>query len=149
MEKIFAVNVESIFLCTKEAVKIMDKSRNPVIVNAGSFASKVPAIGYGCYAATKAAITNLTKSLSGELSHLGIRVVGYIPGVTNTEINRELFERESKRLCEQIPLNRIAEPVEIAETVVFIASELASYITGVMVEVDGGKMCVQNPRRYD
>ena len=147
--KNFAVNVESIFICTKEAVKIMKRERKPVIINAGSFASKMPAMGYGCYAATKAAVASLTKSLCGELSNFGIRVAGYIPGVTNTGINKELFEREPSRLCEQIPLNKIAEPIEIGKVATFIASEAGDYIAGVMVEADGGKLCVQNPRRYD
>ena len=146
--KNFSVNLDAMFICVKEAVKIMKVERNPVIVNGGSFASIIPAMGYGCYAATKAAVTSFTKSLCGELAGAGIRVVGYIPGVTNTDINKELFAREPERMCSQIPLNRIAEPLEVGKVVAFIASEAASYVAGVMVEIDGGKLCVQNPNRY-
>lgn len=146
--KTFAVNLEAMLICSKAAIKLMKFERKPVIINGGSFASIVPAMGYGDYAATKAGVASFTRSLCGEVGHLGIRVCGYIPGVTNTEINKELFANESERLCAQIPLNRVAEPSEVGEVVAFLASERAGYIAGTMVEVDGGKLCVQNANRY-
>lgn len=146
--RIFSVNIDSFFLCTREAVKIMKAERHPVIVNAGSVATLIPAMGYGCYAVTKAAVMNLTKVTCGELAGRGIRVIGYIPGMTNTAINKDVFAAEPERICAQIPLNRIAEPEEIGRVVAFLASDAASYMAGCMVQIDGGKLCVQNPNRY-
>lgn len=146
--KIMSVDLDALFLTTKAAVPLMKAERNPVIINAGSVATHIPAMGYGCYATAKAAVQNFTKATCGELADRGIRVCGYIPGLTNTEINRELFAREPERLCAQIPLNRIAEPEEVGRVVAFLASDAASYIAGSMVQVDGGKLCVQNPNRY-
>ena len=146
--RIMSVDVDALFLTTKAAVPLMKAERKPVIINAGSVATNIPAMGYGCYATAKAAVKNFTTATCGELAGLGIRVCGYMPGLTNTEINRELFAREPERLCAQIPLNRIAEPEEVGRVVAFLASDAASYIAGSMVQVDGGKLCVQNPNRY-
>lgn len=146
--KIMAVDIDAMFLTAKESVNLMKAERQPVIINAGSVATLIPAMGYGCYATAKAAVKNFTKVLCGELAGRGIRVCGYIPGVVNTEINKNLFQSEPARLCAQIPLNRIAQPEEVARVVAFLASDAASYIAGSMVQVDGGKLCVQNADRY-
>ena len=135
-------------LCIREAVKLMKRERNPVILNCGSVAALNPAMGYGAYSMTKAAVTNLTKVTCGELAPKGIRVLGYMPGMTNTEINKDVFAAEPDRICAQIPLGRVAEPEEIGRVVAFLASDLASYMAGTMVQIDGGKLCVQNPQRY-
>jgi 3-oxoacyl-[acyl-carrier protein] reductase len=146
--RIMAVNLDAMFLTVKEAVKLMKPERKPVIINAGSVATFIPAMGYGCYAVSKGAVQNFTKVTCGELAGRGIRVCGYTPGLTNTEINKELFAKEPERVCAQIPLNRIAEPEEIGRVVAFLASDAASYIAGSMVQIDGGKLCVQNADRY-
>ncbi len=146
-KKELAVNLDAMFLTSKAVVPLMAGAKHPVILNGGSFACFMPALGYGCYAAGKAAVESFTKSLCGELAEKGIRVAGYAPGVTNTDINRELFAHEGARMCRQIPLNRVAEPEEIARVVVFLASEAASYVAGCMVRIDGGKLCVQNADR--
>ena len=147
-QRILRNNVDSVFLATREAVKLMRPERHPVIINAGSFGGLVPAIGYSAYNASKAAIMNLTATMAGELNSRGIRVTGYIPGVVRTEMTRAMLEREPKRMVAQIPIGRLAEPEEIANLVVFLASDVAGYINGSMVEVSGGKLCVQNPGRY-
>lgn len=146
--KIFAVNLDSFFLCTREAVKLMKREHDPVILNCGSVAALNPAMGYGAYSMTKAAVTNLTKVTCGELAPKGIRVLGYMPGMTDTEINKDVFAAEPERICAQIPLGRVAQPEEIGRVVAFLASELAAYMAGSMVQIDGGKLCVQNPQRY-
>ena len=146
--RIMSVDLDALFLTTKEAAQIMKAERKPVIINAGSVATLIPAMGYGCYATAKAAVKNFTKATCGELADRGIRVCGYIPGLTNTAINRDLFAKEPERLCAQIPLNRIAEPEEVGRVVAFLASDAASYIAGAMVQIDGGKLCVQNANRY-
>ena len=146
--KIFAVNLDSFFLCTREAVKLMKREHHPVILNCGSVAALNPAMGYGAYSMTKAAVTNLTKVTCGELAPRGIRVLGYMPGMTDTEIKKDVFAAEPERICAQIPLGRVAQPEEIGRVVAFLASDLASYMAGSMVQIDGGKLCVQNPQRY-
>ena len=146
-KRIFTNNLDSIFLATKEAVKIMKPQNNPVIINAGSFGGLIPAIGYSAYNASKAAISNLTRTMAGELNLIGIRVAGYIPGVVLTDIIKPMLEREPNRLVAQIPLGRLAEPIEIAKGVVFIASDAGGYINGTMFEITGGKLCTQNTGR--
>jgi 3-oxoacyl-[acyl-carrier protein] reductase len=146
-KRIFTNNLDSIFLATKEAVKLMKPENKPVIINAGSFGGLIPAIGYSAYNASKAAISNLTRTMAGELNLFGIRVAGYIPGVVLTDIIRPMLEREPDRLVAQIPIGRLAEPIEIAKGVVFIASEAGSYINGTMFEITGGKLCTQNTGR--
>lgn len=146
-KRIFTNNLDSIFLATKEAVKIMKPENNPVIINAGSFGGLIPAIGYSAYNASKAAIGNLTRTMAGELNLIGIRVAGYIPGVVLTDIIKPMLEREPNRLVAQIPLGRLAEPIEIAKGVVFIASDAGGYINGTMFEITGGKLCTQNTGR--
>src|SRR6056297_264561 len=145
---VFGNNLDSIFVATKESVRLMLEKNSPVIINAGSFGAVIPAMGYSAYNASKAAIGNLTRTMAAELNQKGIRVLGYIPGVTKTDIIKQMLEKEPKRLVEQIPLGRLAEPEEIAEFVVFLASDNAGYINGSMMEISGGKLCVQNPGRY-
>jgi len=145
---VFGNNLDSIFVATKESVRLMFEKNSPVIINAGSFGAVIPAMGYSAYNASKAAIGNLTRTMAAELNQKGIRVLGYIPGVTKTDIIKQMLEKEPKRLVEQIPLGRLAEPEEIAEFVVFLASDNAGYINGSMMEISGGKLCVQNPGRY-
>ncbi|PKM88389.1 MAG: hypothetical protein CVU87_07545 [Firmicutes bacterium HGW-Firmicutes-12] len=141
-------NLDSIFLASCEAVKLMKVENNPVIINAGSFGGIIPANGYSVYNASKAAISNLTRTMAGELSPKGIRVAGYIPGVVKTDIIKEMLENEPERLVAQIPFKRLAEVHEIANVVVFISSNIAGYINGSMVEISGGKLCVQNSANY-
>ncbi len=144
---IFSNNLNSIFIATKEAIKIMRPENNPVIVNAGSFGQLIPANGYGAYNASKAAIGSLTRTLAGELNPRGIRVTGYIPGVILTDIIQPMLDTEPERLLSQISLGRLGDASEIANGVVFISSEAAGYINGTMMEITGGKLCVQNPGR--
>jgi 3-oxoacyl-[acyl-carrier protein] reductase len=82
------------------------------------------------------------------LNPRGIRVTGYIPGVVKTDIIKEMLATEPERLVAQISLRRLAEPEEIATLALFLASDAAAYINGSMVEMSGGKLCVQNPGRY-
>lgn len=146
--RILGNNLDSIFLATREAVRLMVPERNPVIINAGSFGGLIPAVGYSAYNASKAAIMNLTRTMAGELNPRGIRVTGYIPGVVKTDIIKEMLATEPERLVAQISLRRLAEPEEIATLALFLASDAAAYINGSMVEMSGGKLCVQNPERY-
>lgn len=147
-KRVFSVNVESQFLCSKAAVPFMKRDRQPVILNCGSVTTEWPSLGQGCYASSKAATKNFTKALCGELASKGIRVAGYIPGMTLSPIwvNNPARIPTAAKL---IPLGRMAECREIATVVAFMASDQASYVAGTMFIIDGGKLAVQNPHRWD
>ena len=144
-DQIMAVNLKSVFLGGRAAFSHM-KEQGGVIINASSFAAIIPSAGSGAYAASKAAIMSLTRTLAAELAPFGIRVNAYIPGVIKTEMNAERIAQWEAALKAQIALNELAEAEEVVPAVLFLASEAAGYITGTAIEVSGGKFCVQNPQ---
>ena len=97
-------------------------------------------------AASKAAVYSMTKTLGAELAPFNIRVVCFAPGMIKTRMTEKLIEAKSEELQRQASLQRIGEPEEVAKVVLFLASNLAAYITGCCVEISGGKFCVQNPQ---
>ncbi len=135
--KIMAVNVEAMFNVTKAVVPGMKKHGEGVILNTSSMVSIYgqPA-GVG-YPASKFAVNGLTKSLARELAPFGIRVNAVAPGITNTDMVASLPKEMIDPLIKTIPLGRIGEPRDIANAFLFLASEMASYITGDILSVDG------------
>ncbi len=135
--EIMAVNVEGMFNVTKAVVKYMKAQKRGVILNTSSMVSIYgqPA-GVG-YPASKFAVNGLTKSLARELASFGIRVNAVAPGVTNTDMVASLPKETIEPLIKTIPLGRIGEPRDIANAFVFLASDMASYITGNILSVDG------------
>ena len=125
----------------------MKKHRKGVIINASSFAAFIPSIGSGIYAASKAAVNSLTKSMAAEWAPYGIRVNSYCPGVIATNMTEDLIAKKREKLAESIALSRFGNPEEIAQLVLFLCSDAASYITGANIEITGGKLIVQN--QYD
>lgn len=121
------------------------KKNGGVLINAASFASLMPSVGSGAYAATKAAIANMTRTLAAELAPMNIRVVGYIPGVIATPMTQKWIERKGQALASQAALQRTGSPEEVANCLLFLASDKASFVTGTCMEITGGKYCVQNP----
>lgn len=144
-DRLVAVNVTSVLICTQAASAVMKKAGGGVVVNAASFAGLVPSAGSGGYAATKAAVLSLTRTLAAELAVDGIRVVAYAPGVIETPMTQAVVEARRDALVAQVPLRRLGRPEEVAQAIVFLASEAAGYITGTHLEIAGGKLCVQNP----
>ncbi len=138
------VNLKSVFLCSKETFKYM-KETGGVLINAASFAALVASAGSGAYAASKAAVYSLTKTLAAELAPYGIRVNGFIPGVIETNMTKEVIEAKQEKLKNDIALHRFGKPEDVANAIAFLASDEASYITGSFLEISGGKLCVQNP----
>jgi len=138
------VNLKSVFLCAREAYSYMKESGG-VIINAASFAALIGSAGSGAYAASKAAVYSLTKTLAAELAPYGIRVNGFIPGVIETGMTQGVINAKKDELEQSIALHRLGEPVDVANAVAFLASDEASYITGTFIEISGGKLCVQNP----
>jgi len=145
-DEIFRINVKSVFIGTKLAASYMKKQNKGVILNASSFAALIPSAGSSAYAATKSAISSLTRTSAAELAPFGIRVVAYIPGLIRSEMTEPVIALKEQFLTEQVALGRLGEPEDIANALVFLASDSAGYITGNAVEISGGKFCVQNPR---
>lgn len=142
--QILDINLTSVYYGGRIAAEKFKKRGGGVLINAASFASLMPSVGSGAYAATKAAIANMTRSLAAELAPLGIRVVGYIPGVIATPMTTRWIEEKGPALAANAALQRIGSPEEIANGILFLASDKASFITGICLEISGGKFCVQN-----
>lgn len=142
--QMLATNLQAVYDGTRLAASYMMKKDGGVILNASSFASKIPHANGVIYAATKAAVSNLTKSTAAALAPYGIRVVGYIPGMIMTPISERSIGNYREEFIRNISLGRLGRPEDLAAPLVFLASDRASYITGVDVEISGGKFAVQD-----
>jgi len=114
------------------------------IINLSSFASIMPSSGYGIYASSKSALTNLTKTMAAEWSKFNIRVNCIIPGVIETPMTKSIIQIKQSELILPIALKRIGKPNEVANVALFLASEYSSYICGATIDVTGGKYIIQN-----
>lgn len=141
--RILDINLNSVYYGGLIAAEKF-KARGGVLINAASYASLIPSVGSGAYAATKAAIANMTRTLAAELAPMNIRVVGYIPGVIATPMTEKWISHKGEALAAQAALQRTGTPEEIANALLFLASDKASFITGICMEISGGKFCVQN-----
>ena len=135
-EKVCDINMKSAFICSKVAVDYL-KTTQGVILNTSSMVSKYGQPSGVMYPTTKFAINGMTISLARELAPLGIRVNAVAPGITKTDMVANLPEEMIKPLIATIPLGRIGEPEDIANAFLFLASDMASYITGQVLGVDG------------
>lgn len=140
-DKIMDLNVKAMFCCCRAVAPEMKKQGGGCIINTSSMVSLYgqPA-GVG-YPASKFAVNGLTKSLARELGKDQIRVNAVAPGVTKTDMVSSLPEEIMARMEASIPLGRVAEPEEIANVFLFLASDLASYVNGAVVSVDGATIC--------
>lgn len=139
-----AVNLSGVLFGTQIAARAMGE-KGGVILNASSFASLIPSVGGTMYGATKAAVSNMTKTMAGELAPQHIRVNAYIPGIIDTPMNAERIADDANHaLINAIALHRVGTADEMAQALIFLASDQASYITGTAIEVSGGKYAVQN-----
>ncbi len=139
-KKIIDLNVVAVFNCSKAAAEIMRPEGGGVILNTSSMVSLYgqPA---GCgYPTSKFAVNGMTKSLARELGRDYIRVNAVAPGVTRTDMVASLPEDMVQRLAQSIPLGRVGEPQDIANAFLYLASDLASYVTGEILSVDGATM---------
>jgi NAD(P)-dependent dehydrogenase (short-subunit alcohol dehydrogenase family) len=139
-DAIFRFNVTSAFLCTKAVLPHMRRQRSGSIVNLSSIAGRSSAVTVTShYAASKAAILGFTRHVALEAAGDGIRVNAVAPGTVATERVRALRTPEqTRRIAETVPLGRIVEPEEIADVVLFLASDAARYVTGASLDVNGG-----------
>lgn len=136
-DDIMSLNVKAVFACSRAAAPYMREQGSGCIINTSSMVS-IYGQPAGCgYPASKFAVNGLTKSLARELGKDGIRVNAVAPGVTNTDMLANLPADMAARVSAGIPLGRPGEPEEVANVFLFLASELASYVTGAVVSVDG------------
>lgn len=136
-EKVMDLNVKGVFTCVKAASEWMVKQHSGVILNTSSVVSAYGQPSGLAYPTSKFAVNGMTLSLARELGPSGIRVNAVAPGITYTDMMRAVPKEMIDPLVAQIPLRRIGQPEDIANAFVFLASEKASYITGVVLRVDG------------
>jgi 3-oxoacyl-[acyl-carrier protein] reductase len=143
IKKLIDVNLFGVFHMTKSVLNKMSDAKKGVIINIGSISSEraIPRVHLAAYSATKAAITMFTKSIAVEYARKNIRCNGVNPGIINSGMIKPYLDDPQARkvLEERLPLARIGEPVDVANAVLFLASDEASWITGIVLNVDGGK----------
>ncbi len=139
-EQVLAVNLKGAFNCIRAAVRLMLKQRYGRIINISSVVAVMGNAGQVNYAASKAGLIGLTKSVARELASRHITVNAVAPGFITTEMTENLPEKTKAELLAQIPLHRFGTPEEVAQAVAFLASDHAAYITGQVLHVNGGML---------
>jgi 3-oxoacyl-[acyl-carrier protein] reductase len=138
-EKVLSVNLGGTFNCAKEVVPLMIKQGGGKIINISSVVGKMGDIASApSYGTSKGAINTFTKSLARELAPYGINVNAVAPHAIETDMSREWSEEKRRQIVEAIPLKRLGKPEEVAEVVAFLASDGAGFITGQILDVNGG-----------
>ena len=137
-DDVINTNLRSTWLCSKTAVRSMMRKRYGRVINITSVSGIMGQAGQTNYSASKAGIIGLTKSLAREVGARGITVNAVAPGFVLTDLTKDLPEELTAQLKDFIPLGRWGEVQEVAHVVTFLASDQASYITGTVLNVDGG-----------
>lgn len=142
---VMKINLESVYEgCRIAGRHMIDQGRGGVILNTSSFVTKIPHSEGTLYAASKAGVNSLTRTFAANFAPYGIRVVGIIPGMIITEISTESVKKNEALYVQNVPMHRLGKPEDLAKPIAFAASDACSYITGVEIEVSGGKYAVQN-----
>ena len=136
--KVIAIDLSSVFLCTRAAIKPMLKARRGRIISIASIVGLIGNAGQCNYSAAKAGIIGFTKSVAREVASRGITANAIAPGFIDTDMTRKLSDEQRQELMSRVPLGRLGSPEEVAHAVIFLASENAAYITGQVLTVDGG-----------
>ena len=137
-DSVLNVNLKGTFNTIRHSARQMLKQRSGKIINISSVSGILGNVGQANYAASKAGVIGLTKTMARELGSRGITVNAIAPGFVDTEMTEVLSEEIRENACKQIILGRFGKPEDIANTAVFLASDKADYITGQIISVDGG-----------
>ena len=144
-ERVLRINLNSALYGIRIAGELMKAQGGGVILNTSSYSSIVPASRRTAYVASKAAINAVTRMAGGELAPYGIRVLAIAPGTIETAMQANRSPEEKKAAVAKIALQRACQPEELANTYVYLASDAASYLTSLVIEVSGGKLAIQDP----
>lgn len=138
--RVLQINLTGAFLCAREALKRMVPQRAGVIIHTSSVHEQIAWSGYSAYAASKAGVSMMAKTLAQEAGPYGVRVLCVAPGAIRTPINAEVWKdpKGAEDLLSKIAMARVGEPQDIAGMTVVLASEVASYVTATSVFIDGG-----------
>jgi 3-oxoacyl-[acyl-carrier protein] reductase len=137
-DAVLNINLKGTFHCTKAVVKHMSKQRSGKIVNIASVVGEMGNAGQANYSASKAGVIGFTKTIAREFARRGINVNAIAPGYIQTPMTDVLPEKVKEGLRRMIPLERLGQPEDVAEAVFFLVSEASSYITGQVLNVNGG-----------
>lgn len=142
-DRVMEVNLKGVFLCCKAALTPMKAQRSGKIINIASVAGKRGGglLGNSCYSASKGGVIAFTKSVARECGPFGINVNAITPAFTDTEMTRSIAPDKKEFIIKMLPLGRVGQPEDIAGAVCFLASSMSDYMTGEVMDVDGGLMC--------
>jgi 3-oxoacyl-[acyl-carrier protein] reductase len=137
-DAVLAVNLKSVFNCSKAVIRYMTKQRAGSIVNIASVVGMMGNIGQANYAASKAGIIGLSKTMAREFAPRGIKVNAVAPGFIDTDMTRDLPDKAKEAFLTNVPMGRMGTPEDVAEAVLFLATDASGYITGQVIGVNGG-----------
>ena len=140
IEKTFAINTFGVLYVAQYAARLMNRNKSGSIINISSIIGTNGNEGQAVYGGSKAAVIGITKSLSKELAPSNIRVNAIAPGFIDTEMTQSLTKCKYKERIDSIKMGRIGKPEDIANTALYLASDLSSYVTGQVIGVDGGML---------
>jgi 3-oxoacyl-[acyl-carrier protein] reductase len=137
-DAVLDVNLKGTFNCTKAIIKHMSKQRSGKIVNIASVVGEMGNAGQANYSASKAGVIGFTKTIAREFAQRGINVNAIAPGYIQTPMTEVLPEKAKEELKRMIPMERLGQPEDVAQAVLFLVSEASSYVTGQVLNVNGG-----------
>jgi len=137
-DAVLNVNLKGTFNCTKTVIRHMSKQRKGKIVNIASVVGEMGNVGQANYSASKAGVIGLTKTIAREFAQRGLNINAIAPGYIETPMTEALPEKAKEELRRLIPMERLGRPEDVAQAVFFLVSEASSYITGQVLNVNGG-----------